>query len=554
MLTPGQWVPMDGVNRERGGHVDGDAIDAERVSAALLVLEDEIDWDAVAMLDRAVELEHQARLLGEDLLAARARLCQANLQMRAGDVAGAAKRIWKVHQWAVEHDARQLTARTHLVWATIHRYLGDAAQCLEHAVRCVELLDETATDHMRIWHRVKLADALGLNDSMDAARVRFRQAVELAAQLNRPDLQLAALNNFAYAEYAAGHHAYAQQVAAQLQRHAAAHGLPLDASILDTIGAIQIENGQFAEAELTLQTCIDLYHAGRQDDADALPEFLLTLCRAQRGRQAYDRAQRSLDASRRLCVERELGQVLVRVHQEQAELHAARGEFAEAFAAHKTFFTAYTEMTSMQREAQARTRHVMFETSEARQEAERFREQARRDPLTGLRNRRYVDEQLPGLIDADPQLTVAIVDLDHFKRINDQLSHDVGDQVLVQVARVLETELAAVAPGGFVARIGGEEFVLVLPDTPVRRAAGLIDGIRRAVGRFDWGGLTRNLPVTVSIGVAAVTDCPKATQPALLSIADNNLYAAKHAGRDRVVAGSPRSGRTLSYQESASAA
>ena len=91
--------------------------------------------------------------------------------------------------------------------------------------------------------------------------------------------------------------------------------------------------------------------------------------------------------------------MLVRVHQEQAELHAAREEFARAFAVHKVFFAAYNELHSLQREAQARTRQAMFETAEARQEAERFREQARRDPLTGLRNRRYVDEQLPALIE-----------------------------------------------------------------------------------------------------------------------------------------------------------
>jgi diguanylate cyclase (GGDEF)-like protein len=258
--------------------------------------------------------------------------------------------------------------------------------------------------------------------------------------------------------------------------------------------------------------------------------------------------------SRRLAVERGLGQVLVRVHQEQAELHAARGEFAEAFAAHKTFHAAYTDMRSMQREAQARTRQVMFETTEARQEAERFREQARRDPLTGLHNRRYVDEQLPVLIENDPDLTVAIVDLDHFKRINDQLSHDVGDQVLVRVAEVLQTSLTAVAPKGFVARMGGEEFVLVLPETPVRRAAKLLDGVRQAVARHEWGGLTRNLPVTVSIGVAGVAESAEPSQPALLSIADHNLYAAKHGGRDRVVAGSQHGGHIHSYRGSVSAA
>ncbi|MFG1995717.1 diguanylate cyclase [Actinoplanes sp. NPDC048988] len=507
-------------------------MDAKSLSAALLELEDEINWDAEAMLDRAVRLERQARLLGNELLATRARLSQANLRMRAGDVAGAAQRIWKVHQWAVDNGARQLTARTHLVWSNIHRHLGDPAQCLEHAVLSVELLDETATDHMRVWHRVKLADALAFSHSIDAARYRFEQAERLAIEYGRQDLRLAVLNNFAYAEYAAGNHEMAERVAQRLQRHAAEHGFELDASLLDTIGLIEIGRGRYAEAERTLEACIDRHLAGREDDADALPEYLLTLTRAQRGLEAYDRAQASLDACRSLCEERELADVLVRVHQEQAELHAARGEFAQAYETHKIFFTAFTNLHSRQREAQARTRQALFETAEARQEAERFREQARRDPLTGLRNRRYLDEQLPGLIDTDPGLVVAIIDLDHFKRINDQLSHDVGDQVLVQVAKLLETELAAICKEAFVARLGGEEFVMVLPGRSVARAAAEIDGIRRAVRRYDWTSLTRGLPVTISVGVAGLAETESDN---VLSLADRNLYAAKHAGRDRVV-------------------
>jgi diguanylate cyclase (GGDEF)-like protein len=196
----------------------------------------------------------------------------------------------------------------------------------------------------------------------------------------------------------------------------------------------------------------------------------------------------------------------------------------------------------------------MFETTEARQEAERFREQARRDPLTGLRNRRFLDEELPELIAAGGPLTVAIVDLDHFKRVNDQLSHDVGDQVLVQVAKLLETELAAVSPDGFVARMGGEEFLLVLPGTEVADATAHLDGVRRAIRCFDWAELTRGVPVTVSIGMAGLQDLPTPTQASLLSTADRHLYVAKHAGRDRVVATSPRGAHLRSYRDSASAA
>ena len=189
----------------------------------------------------------------------------------------------------------------------------------------------------------------------------------------------------------------------------------------------------------------------------------------------------------------------------------------------------------------------------ARQEAERFREQARRDPLTGLRNRRFIDEQLPDLIDAGAPLTVAIVDVDHFKRVNDQLSHHVGDQVLVRVAKLLEAELAAVSPDGFVARMGGEEFLMVLPGADVPEATVQLDGVRRAVRSFHWEQLTRGLPVTVSVGVAGLCDTAAPTQASLLSTADKNLYVAKHAGRDRVISGIPRDGLRRSYRGASAA-
>jgi diguanylate cyclase (GGDEF)-like protein len=531
--------------------VNRSGIDADEISAALLEIEDRISWEPDVYFARSRELESRALAIGDELLVTRARLCQANMQLRAGDVASAARRIWKIHQWAVEHDAQQLTARTHLVWATIHRYLGDAAQSLEHSLLAVELLDDSATEFMRIWHQVKLADALALAGSYDAARLRYEQAEELALAAGDSELLLGVLNNFAYNELAGGHPVSAQEVADRMRRQVAAIGRELDPDKLDTIGAIEIGNGRYAEAEETLLLGVERHRNGKCDeDADSLAEFQLTLARAQRGLGAYDRAQRSLELSRELCVERELADTLVRVQQEQAELHAARGEFAEAFAAHKMFFTAHHSLHSQQREAQARTRQAMFETTEARQEAERFREQARRDPLTGLHNRRYVDEELPALIDADPALAVAIVDLDHFKQINDRFSHDVGDQVLMMVAKLMESELTAVSPDGFVARMGGEEFLMALPSTPIGRAVALLDGIRRAIRGYDWATITRGLPVTVSIGVASLAE---AGPTALLSTADRNLYAAKHRGRDRVVSGVPNDGRVRSYRDASAA-
>ena len=237
-----------------------------------------------------------------------------------------------------------------------------------------------------------------------------------------------------------------------------------------------------------------------------------------------------------MCDERGLADVRVRLHEEQAALYAEVGDFRRAYETHRAFHDEAEALRSVEREARAQIRQAMFETTEARQDAERFREQARRDALTGLRNRRFVDERLPVLIAQSAQagtaLTVAIVDLDHFKRINDQLSHETGDRVLVLAAGLLAAA-AERSDGAFAARLGGEEFLLVLPGVPLGAAAAPLEDFRRAVRSHDWSAVTGALPVTVSIGAAGAG--PDSTQSTLLDRADQCLYDAKHAGRDRVV-------------------
>jgi GGDEF domain-containing protein len=94
---------------------------------------------------------------------------------------------------------------------------------------------------------------------------------------------------------------------------------------------------------------------------------------------------------------------------------------------------------------------------------------------------------------------------------------------------------------------------MVLPGLDVPEATGPIDGIRRAVRSFDWTEITHDLPVTVSIGAAGLSEPPAPTQAGLLATADRNLYVAKHAGRDRVVAGAAREGHTRSYRDASAA-
>jgi diguanylate cyclase (GGDEF)-like protein len=151
---------------------------------------------------------------------------------------------------------------------------------------------------------------------------------------------------------------------------------------------------------------------------------------------------------------------------------------------------------------------------------------ARVDPLTGTNRRWYGDTRLTELCDAGEVVAVAMVDIDHFKSINDGFGHAAGDQVLAAVGHALTTHLRT---GDLVSRYGGEEFLVILPDTPPAGAMQVAERLREAVA-----GLT-GLPkqVTVSIGVAACHQDETAER--LVARADAALYRAKSDGRNRVI-------------------
>ncbi|CRI67705.1 putative Diguanylate cyclase with PAS/PAC sensor [Thiocapsa sp. KS1] len=167
---------------------------------------------------------------------------------------------------------------------------------------------------------------------------------------------------------------------------------------------------------------------------------------------------------------------------------------------------------------------------------EMLREQAVRDPLTGLFNRRYLDETLPRELrysqrNGEP-LAVAMLDLDHFKVFNDRFGHDAGDAALRAIGDLLRTSLRA---GDIACRYGGEEITLVLPGAGSAEAAKRLDTLRRAMTRLRLVSRERELPpISVSIGVAAVA--PDETDPGrVLARADAAMYRAKRQGRNRVV-------------------
>lgn len=158
------------------------------------------------------------------------------------------------------------------------------------------------------------------------------------------------------------------------------------------------------------------------------------------------------------------------------------------------------------------------------------REQALSDALTGLPNRRHADVFLDAAIGtarlSGEPLSVVSLDLDYFKRLNDTHGHGAGDQVLRAFADLLRVHAV---PGGTCARIGGEEFLVVLPGVGHDGARALADAIRQDLSKLDL----RWQPLTVSAGVASFGP-GRETRPALMQTVDAALYRAKELGRDRV--------------------
>ena len=172
-----------------------------------------------------------------------------------------------------------------------------------------------------------------------------------------------------------------------------------------------------------------------------------------------------------------------------------------------------------------------------------------RDPMTGLYNRRYALPHLARVARQAAQagrgFAVMLADLDHFKQINDRFGHPAGDAVLIETARRLR---ASLQPQDMLARVGGEEFMIVMPDADLDAATAAARRMCRAIEAtpFQADGCDSPIPVTISIGVVGSpgpgqSSLPPSDQAATLLIgqADKALYHAKDAGRNQVTLFSP---------------
>jgi diguanylate cyclase (GGDEF)-like protein len=195
-------------------------------------------------------------------------------------------------------------------------------------------------------------------------------------------------------------------------------------------------------------------------------------------------------------------------------------------------------MLALQRFAHMRQKLELLveeRTKSLRDKTLELEQQATRDNLTGLFNRRYADQYVARQLEVAKQhsepFAVTLADIDLFQQINDRHSHATGDMVLRRVAEILHDRCRET---DMVARYGGEEFLICFPHTDLRSAGALCEQLRTAVETTNWSTWGVGVGVTISFGIA---ECwPDSSPDALLDTADRALYRAKNDGRNRVVA------------------
>ena len=227
---------------------------------------------------------------------------------------------------------------------------------------------------------------------------------------------------------------------------------------------------------------------------------------------------------------------LAQIKADAQRLADPRGLTAADEAALLARISSAQRVVALQGAVRAERESVIRSSGEWARSNRRLLQEALTDSLTKLHNRRYgldrFAQEWAFSGHSGTPLSCLMLDIDHFKRVNDQYGHDVGDLVLQQIARVIEH---GCRKDDVAFRFGGEEFCVVCPNTGLRDALQLGERIVHEVRAGRYGGDKQRFPVTISIGVATANAGDR-DHEALVERADKALYAAKSAGRNRVMA------------------
>jgi diguanylate cyclase (GGDEF)-like protein len=479
------------------------------------------------IVDRAGGIATAARADDDALGAARADLVRSDAIGRSGELETALALQQSIAVAARRE--RAVRARAGFVLASTFFRLGMWAEAQDAVHDGVRLLDESCPPHWGAEHHM----ALALYTSYDRAGPTdwelFEDALRRARLGDQPNLLVAVLNKFVWASQ---NDPVMQDRADELvdELEALLGGGPESppAAMLDTIAWIRLSQGRIDDADRLLERALSSPRTEPNDDA-ALLAHLATV-RHRQGR--LGEATQFLETARVVALRAHTPTLAVEALRHLAAIDADRGDFRRAYRRLSRFLAEQSDVGRAEAEHQATILQSVYGRHAERNQRLYYEELAMRDPLTRLFNRRHVERELPLLL-RDGGIAVAMIDVDRFKRINDDYSHETGDKILVQLAALLQQHASAMAPDGFCARLGGEEFLLAAPVAAPRHAAASLEQLRERIEAHRWSAVPPSLQPTISTGLVIAQD-PGLEAGAVLARADHLLYLAKRSGRNRL--------------------
>lgn len=268
----------------------------------------------------------------------------------------------------------------------------------------------------------------------------------------------------------------------------------------------------------------------------------------------YEHARDLCESALKIAYQTGAKPEIFKAHQLLVTIYENLEKYSKSLHHMRRFHAVEKEVHSNEAEAQIHNLRILHEVERKEQENRIYRlknvelanaltkaeelqhlleKQSLEDQLTGLFNRRYLNHQLQLETDRairhDQPLSLVLCDLDYFKKVNDHFSHTVGDRVLSTIGKILKSNIRQ---EDVAARFGGEEFVLLLPQTTGEQARTVCEHIRQAIESYEWSSLAPGLSITMSFGISDLVSLED--HESMLHDADMRLYDAKNNGRNQV--------------------
>jgi diguanylate cyclase (GGDEF)-like protein len=486
---------------------------------------------------------------------AQAQVILGRLAIGSGSYGLALTRLIEAYELLQQLSSPELLAEASHAIGWAHNSLGNYAESFDFLHKALNIFQELG-NHPR---EADVLTSLGTVYSAEGLQTRaieaFQRAMVLQAgqEISRP--RGVTLNNLALTQIMLNDNDGALASALSGLKISREIGQPsLEAAILDTLGQVYIARGEFQQAAGVLQECLEIARLKGliRSEMEAMLNLGLVYYQQNQLEQAHEQYRLSL----KLADEHQLNVYRYKAHEMLAKIYEEQGNLRYSLQHYKEFHARMEQALAESTSYRLENLKILHKVEKSRKEAEilrlqnsaleqeiddRLRDQveleklATTDPLTGLINRGHFftlgEYEFERAQRIQNRMSVILLDIDHFKLVNDSYGHSTGDQVLIAIAKLITINARK---GDICSRYGGEEFVILLPNTSQADGVDVAERFRQELVSHPIQIGQDTIKITVSLGVAQNLPDDDADLSAVIARADQALYRAKSGGRNRV--------------------